>query len=128
MGRAQSVMPMLSVDDLDNAVALYGGILGGEPTYRFPPEGEPAFVVLRFGGSEVGLAVAGGSPPLHGRPTRPVTGHRIELCIYVDDVDAAVEAMRGAGVEVVVEPADMSWGERIAYVADPDGNLVMLTV
>lgn len=34
--------------------------------------------------------------------------------------------MRAARVEVVVAPADMPWGERIAYVEDPDGNLVML--
>ena len=24
-------------------------------------------------------------------------------------------------------PADTPWGERVAWVADPDGNLVMLT-
>ncbi|WP_437577674.1 VOC family protein [Sorangium sp. So ce887] len=28
---------------------------------------------------------------------------------------------------IVLEPADRPWGERVAYVADPDGNLVMLT-
>jgi len=28
---------------------------------------------------------------------------------------------------VVLEPADQPWGERVAYLADPDGNLVMLT-
>jgi len=32
-----------------------------------------------------------------------------------------------AGFEAVAEPADVPWGERIAWIADPDGNLVMLT-
>lgn len=46
--------------------------------------------------------------------------------MYVDDVDATTEAARAAGVTVVAEPVDQAWGERVAYVEDPDGNLVML--
>lgn len=26
-----------------------------------------------------------------------------------------------------ISPTDQPWGERVAYVSDPDGNLVMLT-
>jgi lactoylglutathione lyase len=33
-----------------------------------------------------------------------------------------------AGGEQVAPPADMPWGEPVAWVADPDGNLVMLTM
>jgi lactoylglutathione lyase len=127
MGRTQKMMPMLSVADLAAAVAFYGVVLEGEQTYRFPPDGEPAFVVFRLGESEIGLGLIGASTPLHDRPLRPATGHRIELCVDVDDVDATVSAMRAAGVPVVVEPIDMPWGERVAYVEDPDGSLVMLT-
>jgi lactoylglutathione lyase len=87
----------------------------------------PEFVALRIGeSSEIGL---GGivSEPRHGRPQRPATGHRIELCVYVDDVDAVYARARERGFEAVAEPADMVWGERTAWVGDPDGNLVMLT-
>jgi hypothetical protein len=31
-----------------------------------------------------------------------------------------------ADTTVLPEPADMTWGERVAYVADPDGNPVAL--
>ena len=65
-------------------------------------------------------------PPIHGRPQRPATGHRIELCVYVDDVDATYAEAGERGFEQVVEPADMPWGERVAWIADPDGNLLML--
>ena len=51
----------------------------------------------------------GTAPPLHGRPLRPSTGHRIELCIYVDDVDEAAEALRATGAPVVLEPNDQPW-------------------
>ena len=62
--------------------------------------------------------------PIHGQPQRPATGHRIELCLYVDDVDAT--RPRGRGVPSCSSPSDQPWGERIAYIEDPDGNLVML--
>ncbi|WP_244466893.1 VOC family protein [Devosia geojensis] len=63
---------------------------------------------------------------MHGRSQRPASGHRIELCINVEDVDACVAALRGIGAPVALEPVDQPWGERAAYVEDPDGNLVML--
>lgn len=49
---------------------------------------------------------------------------RFEMFIYVDDVDSTVEAL---GAPVLKGPEDMPWGERVAYVADPDGNPVALS-
>jgi lactoylglutathione lyase len=125
MPPAQRLFPMLSVADLDEALAFYGGVLGGEETSRFP-EKDPVYLTLRVGASELGIGYVTGHT-LHGRPQRPASGHRIELCVYVDDVDATKAAARAAGVAVVTEPVDQAWGERVAYVEDPDGNLVMLT-
>jgi lactoylglutathione lyase len=34
--------------------------------------------------------------------------------------------MRAAGVTVLNEAEDMPWGERVAFVADPDGNPISL--
>jgi lactoylglutathione lyase len=124
-GRARQVFPMLSVADLDASLRLYRDLLGGEVTYTFPDADDPAFVTLRFGASEIGLGPLAAAP-LHGRPQRPATGHRIELCVYVDDVDATAAAAAAAGIEVVTPPADQPWGERVCFLADPDGNLLML--
>jgi lactoylglutathione lyase len=124
---ASKLFPMLSCTDLDRSLAFYMRLLGGVETYRFPDTGDPAFVALRIGeASEIGLGALSGEP-LHGRPQRPASGHRIELCVYVDDVDEVFGRARTSGVEAVAEPADMPWGERVAWIADPDGNLVMLT-
>ncbi|MBV8463446.1 MAG: VOC family protein, partial [Acidimicrobiales bacterium] len=49
-----------------------------------------------------------------------------ELGFKVPDVDAAVEAFVAAGADVVTAPTDRPWGQRTAYLADPDGNLVEL--
>ncbi len=115
---ASRLFPMLSAEDFSSSVSFYTA-LGGEEAYRFPDD-DPVFVTLRFGDSELGIGAMSGEP-IHGRPQRPATGHRIELCLYVDDVDATA-----ARAPTVVEPQDMPWGERIAYIEDPDGNLVML--
>lgn len=124
--RATSLFPMLSVAELDRSLEFYRDALGGEQTYRFPPDGEAAFVVLRIGSSDIGLGAMVTTPPIHGRPLRPASGHRVELCVYVRDVDEAAEALRAIGAPLALEPVDQPWGERIAYVEDPDGNLVML--
>ena len=116
---------MLSATDLQASIAFYRDLLGGSEAYRFP-EDEPVFVTLRLGESEIGIGGVG-DEPLHGQAQRPATGHRVELCVYVDDVDEAVEAARAAHVPILLEATDQPWGERVAYVADPDGNLVMLT-
>jgi len=38
----------------------------------------------------------------------------------------SVEHLRTHGVRVLAEPADQPWGERMAEVADPDGNRVIV--
>jgi lactoylglutathione lyase len=126
-GPVKRLLPMLSVERLDLSLAFYAELLGGEQTYRFPADGEPVFVALRLGESELGIGQLGASPPLHGQPQRPALGHRIELCVYVEDVDVTVGRLRAAQVPILLEPTEQPWGERVAYVSDPDGNLVMLT-
>lgn len=118
---------MLSCSDLARSLAFYGSLLGGVESYRFPVEGEPVFVTLAFGDtSEVGLGRLT-AEPVHGIPQRPASGHRIELCVYVEDVDETYEAARRSGFDLVADRTDMPWGERAAWLSDPDGNLVMVT-
>lgn len=53
-------------------------------------------------------------------------GPRFEMYVYVSDLDEAVRGLADADVPVLREPEDMPWGERIATVADPEGNPVAL--
>ena len=43
-------------------------------------------------------------------------------------MDAVIASLRAVGVRVLRDPEDMPWGERVGYVADPDGNPVALAV
>ena len=47
-----------------------------------------------------------------------------DLSIEVDDVDAALDAMKAAGFAIEYGPADEPWGVRRFYVRDPFGRLV----
>jgi lactoylglutathione lyase len=116
--------PILYCDDLPRTLGFYRDLLGFSESFQFPEEGEPEFVALELGDAQIALGQA--TDALHGKPLRPVSGHRFELCVYTDDVDAAVAELRDAGVPVLVEPVDQPWSERLAYIEDPDGNPVMI--
>jgi catechol 2,3-dioxygenase-like lactoylglutathione lyase family enzyme len=44
--------------------------------------------------------------------------------IEVDDVDAAYDAARKTGAEIVHELTDEPWGVRRFFVRDPDGHVI----
>jgi lactoylglutathione lyase len=113
-GRFRDCFPIFEVSDMRQSLAFYRGLLGFELTYAFPSEQDAEFVVLELDGGKLGL----------GRTDRPVGTPTASMWLYTDDVDAAVADLRAAGVNVVSEPADQPWGERLASVADPDRYVV----
>ena len=124
-----TAFPIVYCDDLPRTLAFYRDRLGFRLTFSYPEHGEPGFAALQLGdGAELALADVADEQAahLHGKQVRPASGHGFELCVYADDVDAAVDALRAAGVPVLAEPADQPWGDRMAYVEDPEGNPVML--
>jgi lactoylglutathione lyase len=120
--------PIVYTEDLGAALVFYRERLGFAQSYQFPPEGPPVFVGLTLagGGSLALAAVTDGEVGSHGQPLHARSGPQFELCVYTDDVDRAVADLRAHGVPVLVEPRDQPWGERMAYVADPDGHPVMI--
>jgi lactoylglutathione lyase len=114
------LFPIVSTRDIDRALGFYRDNLGGTVSYEFPgPDGRAAYVGLDIGSSHIGIGL---EPDLADVPLpRPIS-----LWIYVDDCDATVEQLRGAGVTIREEPVDQPWGERVARVLDPDGNEVVI--
>ena len=114
-----TVFPIITTRDLDEALRFYRDLLGATVSYEFPgPDGEPAYVGLELGEAHLGIGRDPDAPP---EPSA-----RFSLWAYAEDCDAAVDRLRSAGVEIVEEPADQPWGERVARVRDPDGNLVLI--
>lgn len=116
-----SAFPILASPDLGRALGFYRDLLGGVVEYRFPDGGDPQFVLLAIGTSRLGLGRSEPTPPVPDGPEG-----RIALWVYAEDCDAAVDRLAAAGTEVVEPPTDQPWGERVARVRDPDGNLVVI--
>jgi lactoylglutathione lyase len=125
MATFHSAFPMLACHELEASLRFYRDLLGFEVTYRFPTDGDGLFYALQLGGAGLGLGSTR-FPPIHGRANDPRSGHVFELCVYTVDLDAAMTRLRDADVPVLVEPMQQPWGERIAYVTDPDDNPVMV--
>ena len=110
--------PILSTSDVGRALGFYRDLLGATVTYQFPADGDPGYVALRLGDSHLGVT----------RQEEPgeLANDRITMWVYADSCDAAIATLAAAGVTVLQEPADQPWGERMAMVADPDGNRVIV--
>lgn len=89
-----------------------------------PPEGEPTYIALARGTAELAVVLADWPATRYDRPLG--TGVRFEMFVLVDDLDTLLKELAGAGVPLLRDPVEMPWGERIAYVTDPDGNPVAL--
>ena len=115
------VFPIINCRDLPGTRGWYERVFSGELAYRFPDDGDPVYLTLRIGAGQVALA-QGTAPALYGMTPLPSTGHAVDLCVYVPDLDAVVAA---SGC-VAVAPAEMPWGERVAYVTDPEGTMILV--
>jgi lactoylglutathione lyase len=114
-----SSFPAIYVADLRASLRFYER-LGFVEDYRFPPD-DPGYIGLHHGDSRLGIVKK--EWPEQQLGFELAGSPRFELWVYVDDVDAAVAEV---DAPVLRPPDNMPWGERIAYVADPDGNPVTL--
>ena len=98
----------LAVTDMARSVVFYRDQVGLEMLYG----GEGAgFTSFRVGDGYVNLILTDAAPAWWGR-----------LILYVDDVDAHYQRLRGFGLNPSSEPADARWGERYFHIDDPDGH------
>ena len=121
----------LTVSDLDRSIEFYEQ-LGFEVAARIEEEGEE--VERGVGVSDARLRVAmleapgsrheliqydrpGGGPPSH--PNNGIGAAHV--CLEVEDVDAAVEELRGRGIRFLSDPITHESGIRWVYAKDPDG-------
>jgi lactoylglutathione lyase len=118
---ASELFPIIATRDVERALAFYRDLLGARVTFEYPgPDGAPVYVGLDVGASHLGV----GLDPARG--DSPAASRSMSLWVYVDDCDVLVDRLRASGVEIVEEPADQPWGERVARVRDFDGNEVLV--
>jgi predicted enzyme related to lactoylglutathione lyase len=114
-----TIRPVIVTADLDRLLGFYTGLLGAEETLRFPEDGPVFYVGLALGDSELGISS-------DASVTLDSPG-RMLLSIEVSDVDALLPKVESLGGHGQGPANDMPWGQRVAHIADPDGNVVNLT-
>jgi len=119
------LFPIINVDAIEPVRAFYEHVLGAMITYRFPDDGDPVYITLTIGRSTLALGVGTG-PAMYGQAPLPASGHAVDLCVYVPDLDAAIARAPAAGGSVVVPATETPWGERVAYLRDPQGTMLLV--
>ncbi len=116
---------ILAVSDLPQAARFYRAALAAEPAVDTATYIEFALA----GGLRLGLyerhafgANTTETPVLIPHGTLAPT----ELYWQVDDLPAAMSRLAEAGARLLSAPQPRSWGDEVAYYADPDGNVIAL--
>jgi lactoylglutathione lyase len=123
---ALRAFPVLYASDVELIASFYQRLGFQEQSRVMGDDDEPGYIGLKRGATE--LAVVTEESPRQLAGVEPGTGPRHELFVYVSDLDATLRSLQHADAVVLREPMDMPWGERIAYLRDPEGNIVTLAM
>jgi uncharacterized glyoxalase superfamily protein PhnB len=118
MATFETAIPVLHVADAEAAEAFYTSRLGFAvlSTWRADPNlANPAYLAIERDGVRLHLT---------SFKDGTVGTWTSNVYIWVDDVDAVYEELRGRGVATVSAPVDQSWGTREFGVRDADRNVI----
>jgi len=122
----------LTVGDLDAAVDWYSRALDLSEEFRFELPGVEFRGVMMIGPTKyrIELLERRGSQP-GPQPANPVDAALVRgyghICLDVEDVDRAYDELLAVGASDRMSPrASPEPGVRMAFVADPEGNLIEL--
>jgi uncharacterized glyoxalase superfamily protein PhnB len=116
--------PVLFYDDVPGAIAFLQEAFGlSERFVGRSKEGAVEHAQLSYRGAVVMLGPTRSPHALRPCATPKETG-RVQGCVYlfVDDVDEHVERSRRAGAEILTEPTDMHYGDRVYCALDREGH------
>jgi uncharacterized glyoxalase superfamily protein PhnB len=119
MKQNAQLMPMISVDSVDQARAFYIEKLGfNHMMGMLGKDGQLDFCTVTFGGAKV----------MFTRPQEKMEGtsltsskRPVEIYLEVSDVDAYHNQVKKQGVKISAPLTDQWWGDRTFTVMDPFG-------
>jgi PhnB protein len=115
------VMPYLSVDDADAAIAFYRTVFDATERVRMDaPGGKIGHAELQIGDSVVMLADT--MPEAGNTSPKDIGGTPVGMMVYVEDVDATHRIALENGASELRKPEDQFYGDRAAQFEDPFGH------
>lgn len=123
---ANWLTPYITVADADASLDFYQRAFGFEPGENLRgPDGRTLHAGMNYQGACVVMFSPEGAmgdtvmrTPVHSGAALP-----LNFYVYCPDVDALTARAREAGAEVLAEPEEMFWGDRMVQLRDPDGYL-----
>jgi catechol 2,3-dioxygenase-like lactoylglutathione lyase family enzyme len=100
---------------------FYARVLGAPPD-----DDRPEYAEFRTAGGALSMYRHDQLERYAPGATAPARNQSVMIEFEVADVDAEVARLRDARIDWVMPPTTQPWGNRAAYLRDPDGNLVNL--
>jgi len=118
----QWVNPYLIVKDLSNATKFYEEAFGLKTRMTMPDEkGNPMHAEVVH---KDGVIMMGQENPGQGaKSPSSLGGSPVSLYLYVDDVDSVFSRAKEKGAEVIMEPKEQFWGDKMCAVKCPEGYM-----
>ena len=114
-----AVIPALAFHGADAAIKWYVNNLGAKEKMRFnAPDGTIAHAEITVGGDVIMLAEENLQ---YNRSPQTLKGNSVNLCIYVQDVDAVVKKATSNGAKLLMPVKDEFYGDRSGRIEDPYG-------
>jgi PhnB protein len=108
-----TITPSLIVDGAAKAIDLYVKALGAKELSRFATDANRIMhACLQIGTSKLFIADANEKMP----------ATKSGFYLYFNDVEASFKQAIQGGMQKVMDPQDMFWGDRMGAVMDPFGN------
>ncbi len=108
------VTPYIFAADAELYIAFLSRAFGAVETRRsVDPTGQIAYSQMRLATATIMISDA--------TPEYPAT--KAAFYLYVEDADAAMTQALGAGAKLLMDAADMPYGDRQGGVSDPQGNI-----
>lgn len=124
--KIDAVEIILYVTNQELSADFYAAVLHQSPTLHVP--GMTEFAVTES--VKLGLMPNAGIAKILGNKTpNPETGTgipRCELYLMVQNLEEEFNNALLAGAKLISAIAERNWGDRVGYLADPDGHVIAL--
>jgi uncharacterized glyoxalase superfamily protein PhnB len=125
--RPSACCPYLFYDDVGRAIRFLSETFGMEERFvDRDDDGKIHHAQLAYRSAVVMVGETGVHAGYRARQS-PVNAGSLNAGVYlfVDDVDAHLQRARAAGAKILMEPADMHWGDRLYCAEDHEGQFWM---
>ena len=110
------------VRDFDASVKFYRDTMG------FPAhDGTEDFMAFTVGDKTIAIMeINAAAKMITAEAVQPLVKDsppRFLMAVFLEDCDKTYEELKAKGVHFIKPPTTQPWGQRTAYLTDPDGNI-----